>query len=64
MNQHFTLRPGKWKVARRDGKKEIVESDGTYSLDMETVCWVICLVPTAHPDHSAEPQSRGLKEVE
>jgi hypothetical protein len=45
MNQHFTLGPGKWKVARRDGTKEVVESDGTYSLDMVKVCWVIHLVP-------------------
>jgi hypothetical protein len=61
MNQHFTLRPGKWKVACRDGSKEIVESDGTYSLDMEAVCWVIYLVPDGA---APKPQTRseGLKQ--
>ncbi len=36
----FTLYRGRWKLVRRDGSEECVESDGTNQIDLDTMAFV------------------------
>jgi hypothetical protein len=41
----FILKPGRWKLVYRDKPSAIVESDGTGSVNLDDVWYVIALGP-------------------
>jgi hypothetical protein len=58
----FTLKPGKWKLVRKDGTPEIVESDGTIQVQIEDYVYVFAepistvgKTSAQHPSSSAGP---------
>lgn len=45
MSDTFTLQAGKWKITYRDGRTTEVVSDGTMSVDMREVVYVVQVFP-------------------
>lgn len=45
MNNQFTLHIGRWKLVKKDGSSEEVESDGTMIVDVTQYAYVFAQLP-------------------